>query len=235
MTRTEPSAHAAHHGSRLTRVLSLALVAAALTTLAVAVARPAVASSTESAFVSRINSARAAAGLPALTVSADLSSYARSHSASMASRRSLFHTSNWSVICCWRSIAENIGKGTSVSSLSSAFMSSPTHRANILDPAMRQVGVGVVSSGGYLWVTEVFRNPTGSGGTVAPRPARHTSSPATTRSAPRPASRSQVRVDPVRAAIALLQARAARLPASGDPVGQAVGWSSTMRALVPGG
>jgi uncharacterized protein YkwD len=38
-------------------------------------------------------------------------------------------------------------------------MASPAHRANILDRRWRGVGVGVVSSGGYLWVTEIFRQP----------------------------------------------------------------------------
>lgn len=239
MTRSHalPS-HAHHHLPRPTRLLSLGLVALALATLAVAVARPAVASTTESAFVSRINSARAAAGLPALSVSGDLTSYARSHSAAMARRGSLFHTSSWSSICCWREIAENVGMGGSVSVISSMFMSSSAHRANILDRSMRQVGVGVVSSGGYLWVTEIFRDPTGSSPPVTT--TRHTvtrpsTSPASVRSGPRPASRSLPRVDPVRAALARLEAIAARARGTGDPVAQATAWSAAMRALVPSG
>jgi hypothetical protein len=38
-------------------------------------------------------------------------------------------------------------------------MHSAPHRANILDPRMRQVGVGIVKRDGALWVTEVFRDP----------------------------------------------------------------------------
>ena len=38
-------------------------------------------------------------------------------------------------------------------------MNSSAHRANILDRRWRGVGVGVVKSGGRLWVTEIFRQP----------------------------------------------------------------------------
>jgi uncharacterized protein YkwD len=38
-------------------------------------------------------------------------------------------------------------------------MRSPAHRANILDRGKRAVGVGIVHSGGKIWVTEVFRRP----------------------------------------------------------------------------
>ena len=42
-------------------------------------------------------------------------------------------------------------------------MRSTPHRANILSARMRQVGIGVVSAGGRIWVTEVFRQPWRSG------------------------------------------------------------------------
>ena len=71
----------------------------------------------------------------------------------------LFHTSNFSIICCWSAIAENVGVGYSVRGLHRAFLRSTAHRANILDPGMRQIGLGVVSRDGRLWVTEVFRDP----------------------------------------------------------------------------
>jgi uncharacterized protein YkwD len=37
-----------------------------------------------------------------------------------------------------------------------AFMASPDHRAVILEPRFRRVGIGVVRRGGFLWVTLVF-------------------------------------------------------------------------------
>ena len=38
-------------------------------------------------------------------------------------------------------------------------MASPAHRDNILDSDYTEFGIGVVASGGRLWVTEVFRQP----------------------------------------------------------------------------
>jgi hypothetical protein len=221
------------YGHLLPRLLALITAGALLAALGVALARPAGASTAESAFVSRINSARAAAGLPALRVSSDLTSYARSHSAAMMRAGTLYHTSSFSMICCWRSIAENIGTGSSVSSISSAFMASPTHRGNILAPSMRQVGVGVaVASNGILWVTEVFRQPSGSVTTTTTTTTRHRSSTATGASVRKASvSRSRPAPDPMRLALARLTARAAATRGSHDPVAQAFGWSSTMRTL----
>ena len=74
----------------------------------------------------------------------------------MADRGALSHSS-LSGICCFSSLAENVGVGSTVAGVHAAFLRSSGHRANLLDPAMRHVGVGVVSSGGQLWVTEIFR------------------------------------------------------------------------------
>jgi hypothetical protein len=35
-------------------------------------------------------------------------------------------------------------------------MHSPGHRANILDPRLNEIGVGLVRHGGYLWAVEDF-------------------------------------------------------------------------------
>lgn len=113
----------------------------------------------EARFAERINQARVARGLAPLRLRAGLSDYARQHSASMSSQRTLFHTANFSVICCWSSIAENVGTGFSVRQVHRAFMASPAHRANILDRSMRAMGIGVVSQGGRIWVTQIFRRP----------------------------------------------------------------------------
>jgi hypothetical protein len=46
--------------------------------------------------------------------------------------------------------------------LHAALMASSGHRANILDRNVSQVGVGVTVRNGTVWVTQVFRSPTGS-------------------------------------------------------------------------
>ena len=137
-----------------------------LTTLAVsagtALVGPAPASAVttrEATMLAKINNVRAAHGLRPLALSGELSTLARSHSHQMASATTLFHTSSFSSICCWSAIAENVGMGDSVRTVHRAFLRSSTHRSNILNGRMRQVGVGIVAANGRIWVTEIFRRP----------------------------------------------------------------------------
>jgi len=149
--------------ARLARPLALAVALLTATTLGGVgltgiTAAPAAAGLTvEANLVQRINNARARNGLPPVALRGRLSDYARRQSARMADARSLFHTASFSAICCWSSIAENVGVAGSARQVHLNFLASPGHRANILDPGKREVGVGVVRSGGRLWVTEIFR------------------------------------------------------------------------------
>jgi uncharacterized protein YkwD len=139
----------------LLTLLTAALLAALTGLVGVA---PASATTTrEARMIARINYARATHGLPPLHVSGDLTAAARTHSASMASSSQLFHSSTLSSLCCYRLIAENVGEGGTLAIVHQAFMNSAPHRANILNSRVGQVGVGVVSSDGQLWITEVFR------------------------------------------------------------------------------
>ena len=112
----------------------------------------------ERAVVTKINASRVASGLRALPMRSGLTYQAHKHSAAMASRHRLYH-SDLSRICCYRAVGENVGYATTVYRVHKALMASLGHRANILDKRWRGVGVGVVTSGGYLWVTEIFRQP----------------------------------------------------------------------------
>ena len=138
------------------------LLAALLTAVAALVGSgPASAgTSREARLLEKINDARVSHGQRPLRTSPDLMAAAESHSRSMASSRLLFHTASFTSLCCWSSIAENVGYGGTVRALHRQFMRSAPHRANILDRGMRQVGVGIVARDGQLWVTEVFRQPT---------------------------------------------------------------------------
>jgi hypothetical protein len=72
-------------------------------------------------------------------------------------------------LCCWVIVGENVGSGPSEAVINAAFMASPEHRANILRVAYRQIGVGyVIDRNGTLWVSEIFRQPTGSVAPAAP-------------------------------------------------------------------
>jgi Cysteine-rich secretory protein family len=146
---------------------TLAVVGAVTAGLVLVTGQAAASSNPGAAFVAATNQARAAAGLGKLTVSADLTAAATHQAQQMADAGVLFHTPNLgSGLCCWLMVGENVGSGPSEAVINAAFMASPEHRANILRAAFGQIGVGYVIDGhGTLWVSEVFRRPTGS---VAP-------------------------------------------------------------------
>lgn len=161
---------------------------------------PASASATESEFVSRANSARTSRGLRAYPVRTDLVAVARRQAARMAAARRIYHNPNLaSDVRGWRSVGENVGRGGSAARIHEAFMSSSGHRANILSGTFTEIGVGTARGGdGLIYVSQVFRRPTGTV-TYAPAPTpRRTTAPApTTRRASRGATRRPVPARPV--------------------------------------
>jgi uncharacterized protein YkwD len=83
----------------------------------------------------------------------------------MVKRSLLYHTPDWRFrrrVTRWNVLGENVGVGGSVASLHKAFMSSPSHRANVLSSTFIHFGVGTKRAGDRMWVTVVFesvRNP----------------------------------------------------------------------------
>lgn len=113
--------------------------------------------------VDLLNADRAQRGLPQLAVRSDLTRVARAHSGSMATSGYLHHNPSLTTdVSGWTRIAENVGVGRSISSVHLAFMSSSAHRANILDTRVTEVGVGVETRDGQVWVTQIFRQPSGA-------------------------------------------------------------------------
>jgi uncharacterized protein YkwD len=96
------------------------------------------------------NAARANVGLSPLRVGWRLKKLARQHSREMAAAGYIYHSS--------MIYAENVGQTPvgELRALFDAFMRSAPHRANILGPYTR-CGIGVIRSGGYFWVTVLFR------------------------------------------------------------------------------
>jgi uncharacterized protein YkwD len=140
--------------------LSTALLSAGLLGATLAGSPGAAATSNrEAALLDKINHTRDVHGLVALRPKARLMSYAGEHSAAMAAFGDMFHTADFSVVCCWSAIDENIASEISVGRAHRALLASRAHRANILDPRMRRVGVGVSERAGELWVTEIFSKP----------------------------------------------------------------------------
>jgi hypothetical protein len=222
------------------------LVAATAVAVTAFAATSAHASTEESQFVSMTNSARSSAGLGGYSVASDLVSLARRHSQEMAAKHTIYHNPNLANdVSGWQAVGENVGMGGSASSIHQAFMNSAPHRANILDHDFTQVGIGTAfDDKGVLYVTEVFRKPSGSSApaparTTAPKPAFHpvasstTSYRPATKPATKPVARPVAKADPGAALLSrLATARrlAARNAASGA-VGRAVTYSKVMASL----
>jgi hypothetical protein len=150
-------------GRRLAPVLVLAAMAAT-----VLVTTGAHATTAEDSFVSRINAERSSRGIRTVVVRSDLVEVARRWSQSMADAGQISHDPNMpNEVSGWTALGDNVGRGPSVSSIHQAFMGSPEHCSIILDPDYNQVGVGVVSSGDQLYVTEVFVKRASSATTTA--------------------------------------------------------------------
>ncbi len=101
-----------------------------------------------------LNQARQQHGLPGLVLSAPLRTAARAHSADMLRNRYFDHNSPTETFASrmarylssplvGETIARGVGAGGSPVALVSQWMRSPEHRAIILTPAMRRVGLGI--------------------------------------------------------------------------------------------
>jgi hypothetical protein len=125
--------------------------------------------SEESSFVAQINGLRASKGLPALGVDAGITAKARGWAQTMADQNRIWHsTLSDGVTADWQKLGENVGMGHTVAGLHVAFVNSPLHYANLVDPTFRSVGIGVVhSASGTLFVAQVFMLTR----TAAPSPA----------------------------------------------------------------
>jgi uncharacterized protein YkwD len=161
---TGSSVHGVRSGWKLVAVAALmlgGLGTVPLSQSSATVVAQATADSTadEARFVELINASRTAEGLPALTVEAELVTVGRNWSSQMAAAGEISHNPNFKndVKSKWRKLGENVGVGPTVGELHEAFMNSPAHRKNIMDPAFTRIGIGLVySSDGTIYVTEQF-------------------------------------------------------------------------------
>ena len=112
----------------------------------------------EAQFVAALNQTRASVGVGPLTVNSQLTSLARQHAQAMADAGRIYHASPISagVTAPWVKLGENVGTGPSVQPVMTAFINSPGHYNNIVDPAFTYVGVGVVWVGNQMYTTHRF-------------------------------------------------------------------------------
>ena len=114
--------------------------------------------SDEATFVARINSLRATKGLSGLAVDAGLTSKARAWAQTMADKNTIWHSVlSDGITADWQRLGENVGMGGSVEGIDAAFVNSPHHYENLVDPNFGSIGIGVVrGAGGVIFVAEEF-------------------------------------------------------------------------------
>ncbi|MEV6678831.1 CAP domain-containing protein [Streptomyces erythrochromogenes] len=123
----------------------------------------------ESAVLALVNKERAAAGCGALTSNPKLSAAARGYSDTMARAGVMSHTGpDGSTMTSrveaagykWSNLGENIARGQAdANAVMKAWMNSSGHRANILNCAFKEIGIGVHKGDGGPWWTQNFGAP----------------------------------------------------------------------------
>jgi uncharacterized protein YkwD len=124
----------------------------------------------EAQILALINRDRQLAGVAPVVADGKLTAIARAHAHDMVDHDFVGHVSPRTGNTVERVhragltpgfISENVGRGYTADEAEQGFMASPGHRANIVDPRPRRVGVGVVfgavvSGTRPLFVTQLF-------------------------------------------------------------------------------
>ena len=141
--------------------------------------------SDEARFITLVNEVRADNGLPPLVQNNELTQLSRGWA--VAQRDGVCGEGNFichanpiseGVTQDWRKLGENVGTGPSLDPVMDAFIASPSHFRNIVDPDFTHIGVGVVWEGGRLYTTHRFMTLS------APAPAPTPTAAPTTTAAP---------------------------------------------------
>lgn len=111
-------------------------------------------------FLVMINDLRFERGVDPLHPHPELELTATAWAARMSQTATLSHADDLSlgITADWRKLGENVGvaPGQQFDELFEAFVASPTHLANLIDPAFDLVGIGIVHADGKLWMTQRF-------------------------------------------------------------------------------
>ena len=146
-----------------------------------------------------VNQQRAANGLQPLTLDSRLVNAARAHNNAMIQKNEFSHQVTGELPLCasganndrfdavgygWTMCAENIAAGqTTPQDVMNAWMNSSGHRANILNPNLKNIGIGYTTGGSYgTYWNEDFGTSNGS----VPPPTSTTPAPSPTTPAPTP-------------------------------------------------
>jgi uncharacterized protein YkwD len=160
--------------SRLASLAPAAVVAPVAAVTDVALSAP------EAQFLAKINQLRSSKGLGTLAPDAQLTQVARNWTAQMVQNGGISHNPNLAndVTENWQTLGENVGEGPDVDTLFTAFVNSPHHYANLVDPVFSLVGIGViVAPNGTMYTTHDFEQPAGSSTPPPPPPSPPATSP----------------------------------------------------------
>lgn len=126
---------------------------------------PATGSVAEQYLFSAANAERAQRGLQPLRWDETLHRAAQRHAGEMAARESISHQYPGELDLAARGraagakftvISENVAEAWSAPVIHDAWMQSPDHRANLLDPRVDSIGISVMRRGGQLYAVEDF-------------------------------------------------------------------------------
>lgn len=161
-------------GKRRAHVVT-ALAALALVFGVFAVAAPAHAADQAAVndWLGRINALRTGRGIGALQIDANMAQLAQQRTEINAQNGVLAHTPDMAagVTSNWTKLGENVGVGSNRDVIWQAFLNSPPHLANLLDPSYTHIGIGEVTVNGTIWVTHRFLTIGASAPAPAPAPA----------------------------------------------------------------
>lgn len=130
-------------------------------------AAPAADFSDQSTVLALVNSARADAGLPPMTISSKLSSAAGAQAVRQASNQQMTHEGGGGLGARvsatgyrWCAVAENVAAGyTSASAVHAGWMNSPGHRANIVSSNTEMGLAKATGADGTVYWAQVFGTP----------------------------------------------------------------------------
>lgn len=111
-------------------------------------------------FVDKINRLRNERGVSPLSPDPELELTATAWATQMSQTGRLEHADDLSLglSADWRKLGENVGVApiNQIDELFEAFVASPTHLANLIDPSFDLIGIGIVHADGDLWMTQRF-------------------------------------------------------------------------------
>ena len=140
-----------------------------------------------------INNERTAAGLVPLALRDDLNAFASAHAKAMAEHGEIYHSDEFFTAATKRRfgarrVGENVARHSALQAAHLLLMDSPGHRANILDPGFRVVGLASWTNSGRFFVSQNFIEPSGATHSGAAAPATTAAPPTTAAPAPKPAA-----------------------------------------------